>query len=138
MAGATQRGIRHRVPPVDPELLAETIAIVYGWADADLEDDDCEAVAEQQLFDLLSRITQRLDVETSTAVALFKRSLVLFSYCAETDLCQAFFRDGFPGRELCTAASRAAVHHAVVTARGPVTPSFDIDDLNAAFRAALN
>lgn len=138
MAEPSQRAARNRVPPVDPELLAETLAIVYGWADTDLDDSDSDALVEFELFDVLSRITRTLDVETPTAVALFKRSVALFAFCAETELSQAFFRDGFPGRELCTAASRAAVHNETGAAQGPISPYFDTDDLQAAIRAALN
>ncbi len=138
MAGASQRRSANRVPPVDPNLLCQAVAIVYGWASIGLEEEDSDAVTEQDLFDVLASITRRLEVETHTAVALFKRSLALASYCAEAELAPGLFHDGFPGRELCAAASRVAVLNGSGTSPGPVTPYFDADDLSAAIRAALN
>lgn len=138
MAAASGRRTQNRVPPVDPKLLCEAVAIVYGWATAGMEEDDSDAVTEQDLFEVLASITRRLEVETPTAVALFKRSLALVSYCAETELAPGLFHDGFPGRELCTAASRAAVLSQSGISRGPSSPQFDADDLSAAIRAALN
>jgi hypothetical protein len=127
-----------QVPPVDPGQLMEALNIVYGWAERDDTDDDWEWVEGEDLFDVLGRIRRTLDVAPRTAIALFQRSLALFSFCVDANLSDAFFDEGFPGRELCIAASKAAVRNQTSLEQGEISPYFDTEELRAAFRAALN
>jgi hypothetical protein len=133
----TNTGSNHRqVPAVDPGQLLEALGIVYCWAEND--EDGWEWIQGEQLFDVLGRIRHALDVEPPVAIALFQRSLALFSFCLDTELADAFFDDGFPGRELCAAASKAPVLNLVSFDQGEISPYFDTYELQAAFRAALN
>ncbi len=128
-----------QVPEVDPGQLLEALAIVYGWAEPDDEEEDgWDWIEWEELFDVLSRIRRALDVEPLTAVALFQRSLALFSFCLDAELSEMLFDDGFPGRELCIAASKAPVLNQTSLEQGEISPYFDTEQLRAAFRAALN
>lgn len=130
--------IERKVPEVDPGQLLEALGIVYGWADTDPDEDGWDWIEGEDLFDVLGRIRRTLDVEPPTAVALFQRSLALFSFCVDAELSDALFEDGFPGRELCIAASKAPVLNQTSLAYGEISPYFDTEELRAAFRAALN
>jgi hypothetical protein len=136
MHRATQ--IERKVPEVDPGQLLEALNIVYGWAEADKDGEGWEWIEGEDLFDVLARIRRALAVEPPTAVALFQRSLALFSFCVDAELSEAFFEDGFPGRELCVAASKAPVLNQASLEYGEISPYFDTEELRAAFRAALN
>lgn len=127
-----------QVPQVDPGHLVEALGIVYGWAEGDGDGEGWEWIEGEELFDVLGRIRRALDVEPSIAVALFQRSLALFSFCVDARLSDAFFEEGFPGRELCIAASKAPVLNQTSLEHGEISPYFDAEALRAAFRAALN
>ncbi len=127
------------VPEVDPGQLLEAVTIVYGWAESEKsEADDLEWIEAEELFDVLGLIRRSLDVEPTTAVALFQRSLALFSFCSDGELSDTYFERGFPGRELCVAASKAPVLNETSLEQGEISPYFDAAELRAAFRAALN
>ncbi len=129
---------RQQVPEVDPGQLLQALGIVYVWAETDEEESGWEWIEGEELFDVLNRLRRTLDVEPSTAIALFQRSLALFSFCLDTKLSATLFEDGFPGRELCIAASKVPVLNEESLERGEISPYFDIEELRAAFRAALN
>lgn len=127
------------VPEVDPGQLLEAVTIVYGWAEAEKDEvEDFDWIEAEELFDVLGIIRRSLDVEPMTAVALFQRSLALFSFCSDAHLSETYFDRGFPGRELCVAASKAPVLNQASLEQGEISPYFDADELKAAFRAALN
>ncbi len=130
--------IERQVPQVDPGQLLEALNIVCGWADADTDEQGWEWIEGEDLFDVLGRIRRALDVEPPTAIALFQRSLALFSFCADAELSDVFFEDGFPGRELCVAASKIPVLNQASLEYGEISPYFDTEELRAAFRTALN
>lgn len=130
--------IERQVPQVDPGQLLEALGIVYGWVETDANEEGWEWIEGEDLFDVLGRIRRALEVEPPTAVALFQRSLALFSFCADAEISESLFEDGFPGRELCIAASKTPVLNQASLEYGEISPYFDIDELRAAFRAALN
>ncbi len=132
------RSTSRQVPEVDPGHLLEALGIVYVWARGDEDGDGWDWIEGGELFDVLDRIRRALDVEPSMAIALFQRSLALFSFCVDTNLSEALRDDGFPGRELCIAASKAPVLNQESLDQGEISPYFDSDGLRAAFRAALN
>lgn len=129
---------RRQVPQVDPGQLLLALGIVYAWAETDEEDSGWQWIEGEELFDVLGRIRRALDVEPSTAIALFQRSLALFSFCLDARLSDALFENGFPGRELCVAASKTPVLNEESLEQGEISPYFDSAELRAAFRAALN
>ena len=129
--------IERQVPEVDPRQLLEALTIVYGWAETD-DDDGWDWIEGEELFDVLGRIRRTLDVEPPTAVALFQRSLALFTFCVNAELSEMLFDNSFPGRELCIAASKAPVLNQTSLDQGEISPYFDTEQLRAAFKAALN
>lgn len=116
----------------------EALDIVCGWAHTDEDEDGWDWIEGEDLFDVLGRIRRALDVEPPTAVALFQRSLALFTFCMDAEFSEMFFDDGFPGRELCIAASKAPVLNQTSREQDEISPYFDTEQLRAAFRAALN
>jgi hypothetical protein len=127
--------ISRNVPFVTPEDLFAALAIVGDWID---DSDDDEPFDGPELSSLLNEIVNRLHVEPRMAAALFRRSLALFAYCGARELSPTLFVDGIPGRVLCLAASRAVVLNRNCFAAGMISPYFDADELQPAYRLALH
>lgn len=128
--------ISGEVPAVIPADLFKALVIVGEWIDC--ADDDGEPFNSLELSSLLNELTGTLHVVPLTAVALFRRSLALFSYCGVSELSPYLFEDGLPGRVLCLAASQAVVLNRSCFGAGMISPYFDAGELQFACRSALN
>jgi len=124
------------VPQVNPEHLRHALKPIYVWADAGDCDEESETIGSTDLHELLEGFVQRFEVDTATATAIFKRAIALSAFCADAELPERLFEDGFPGRELCTAAAYLAVVDVPGETEQELSHTFDRTEMDAALRVA--
>ncbi len=131
-------GTKQPVPTVDAVHLRQALALVYTWADLGDDNGDTETMPGGDLHNLLERLARDLGVRREIVIALFKRSIVLAAYCAGENLLNSLFDDGFPGRQLCTAAAKSVVIDILSTNEGEMGHTFDSEEMRLSLLAAGN
>lgn len=124
------------VPAVSADQMGIAFPLVEHWLER--QEHTSDPFDAPEIFAILSRVKQKLDVEPTMAVALFKRSLALLLFCAEVALPKSAFNGRCPGRELLLAASKTTVFDIPGEDGGHSTSHFDTLDLLQAFRSAMN
>lgn len=124
------------VPIVAPEELATAFTIVEHWVAHRRE--TSEPFDATDIFSVLNRVKQHLDIEPTIVVALFKRSIALLTFCAEVSLPKEAFDGRNPGKRLLIAASGTPVLQITEEDSNNTTIQFDTFELLHAFRSTLN
>lgn len=122
------------VPAVNPDHLRFALEPLAAWADAG--DGEPQTIGPSDLNDVFDGLVRKCGVDADGATALFKRALALLQFCDDHALPENLFVNLWPGRALCTAAARARVIDIAGEQDGEIAHSFDLNEMQAAIRAA--
>lgn len=126
-----------KTPVVDADHLRLAIEPLLQWLEAgDLEDGE-DTMRGLDLKHLLDRLARTFEIDDAATGAHFKRAVALSYFCGENELPANLFVDGFPGAELCRAATHLPLRDLPSEDGEEISHTFDRAEMEIALRGAI-